>query len=370
MRPAEPVGLFEFGTELEEALDLLGPLLRPHNSGLLRLEYPLVYAMPGRGEVRVLRKDGKPVAGAAFAAFDTVTDPPTGLRIGGIGSVGTHPDWRGSGCARQVLVECEAALRSQGCSLAILWSHLPEVFRRCGYIEAGVEVDFAAYSETVQRLPRIPGVVLPFDREKDLEDCLLLYGRQPVRALRSLEEFSRLVGIPGMEIFVHHRAGRATAYAALGKGSDFPGTIHEWGGEVGGLIGILRSLLSQGDRESVTVISPLSRPDLIAELSGRLIEPLYGILGMMKILDRDRLAGQLEGAFPSRPAIRIRPAEEGFLLQGPRGELFQSEEEFLKFVFGYRGVWGGAGQAAERLGLPWLKERVPVGLFLWGLDSV
>jgi len=370
MSVSSDVCAVQFAQDVEEALALLGPIMRPQNPALLRQEYPLVYGMPGRGGVRVLKKEGQAVAGAAFVAFDAITDPPTGLRVGAIGSVGTHPDHRGRGYAGEVLRECEEALKSQGCALSILWSQVPEVFRKNGYVESGTELDYVLFPEDLGKLTASPGVVVPFEPDKDLEAGLALYRGHPARVERGAEEFSRLADIPGMKLLVHRHLGRVTAYAAFGKGTDFPRTFHEWGGDPAGVFAIVRFCLMQDQEASLTLIASEADRGVVEFLAAAGSQPFSGFLGMLKVIDRDELSERVAPVLERDFGVAILEGRNGFSLGTSQGRMDLEDPRFLKLLFGYKGIAGEALEATGSLGSTRFRERVPLRMFLWGLDSI
>lgn len=369
MNGGSKAGLSRFSTEVDEALELLGPVMRPKNPSLLGPEYPLVYSMPDRGRVRVLQKEGRSVSGAVYVLFQAITDPVTCLQIGAVGSVGTHPDFRGKGFAAEVMRECEESIHREGGSIALLWSQVPEVFRKLGYTEAGVEVDYLLDVEAAD-LEKPGGVVSPFEKEKDLKICFDLYRQHPVRVERSAEEFSRLVDIPGMRIWVHRRLGKICAYGIVGKGTDFPETMHEWGGDSEGVFAIAQHHLREAQSGALVVISSGASTELQSSFKKRAIDPVYGIMGLFKILDRARLAESLAPFFWKSYGVRLEAREEGFFLSNDSGEFEAKDSEFLKLLFGYRGLGGVHFESAKRLSVPAWKKAVPLKLFFWGLDSI
>ncbi len=360
----------EFSRDLSVAAELMGQVLRPQSPPSLRSEFPLVFGSLQRGDARIVLREGRPVSGAAFIDFECKTFPETALKVGAIGSVATHPDYRRQGLASQVLRECETALREKGCQISLLWSQVPDLYRRNGYVEAGTEFDFLLSDVIFDKFSRPEGVVLPFDREKDLQDCHKLYEKQALGVNRTLDEFDRLCKIPEMSIYVHHRKKEATAYAVMGKGADFQGAIHEWGGSWEGLLAILWEIFLKRQPKNLVLICPALHSDVIVKLDAAGFSPLGGILGMMKVLDPEGLLAQISFALKDRYGIEVREESGRYLLQSNSGEQAFEEGEFLRFLFGYRGISGEAMMAAKSLSAPALKQDLPVHLFFWGLDSV
>ena len=74
----------------------------------------------------------------------------TVISVGGIGSVATHPDYRGRGLAREILLEREQYMREAGCSLGLLFTGIPEVYSKLGWVALPLRqfrIEFGAGSD-------------------------------------------------------------------------------------------------------------------------------------------------------------------------------------------------------------------------------
>lgn len=58
----------------------------------------------------------------------------TVIRLGGIGSVATHPEYRGRGLARDLLLEREQYMRDEGFPLGLLFTDIPEFYAKLGWV--------------------------------------------------------------------------------------------------------------------------------------------------------------------------------------------------------------------------------------------
>lgn len=56
------------------------------------------------------------------------------IPLGGIGSVATHPEYRGRGLARDLLLEREQYLRDEGFPLGLLFTDIPEFYAKLGWV--------------------------------------------------------------------------------------------------------------------------------------------------------------------------------------------------------------------------------------------
>lgn len=178
-----------------------------------------------------------------------------------IGSVATAPDFRGQGCASAVLDKIEESAREAGTDALLLWSDHWDFYLERGFqpASAQLEIEFTpppdANTDGIR--PAGPG---------DLIAIHEWHEHKLLRARRSLEAMALLLSAQPMRTFVRERHGRIAAYACLGKGSDFTGWWHEFGGgdqDVAELLlGASRHLSIEG---AIAVIPPY-RPALAALL--------------------------------------------------------------------------------------------------------
>jgi len=80
-------------------------------------EYPLVFERGSGAAWAVIEDNGQPVSACALLPRELWVDGET-LRVGLIGSVVTHPGYRGQGLASRVLQAAEQELQRRGCLLA------------------------------------------------------------------------------------------------------------------------------------------------------------------------------------------------------------------------------------------------------------
>jgi hypothetical protein len=87
------------------------------------------------------------------------------------------------------------------------------------------------------------------------------------------------------------------AYAVEGKGADLGGYIHEWGGSVSALLEIFafaRQSRSKISPATLTVITPQHSTNLRTQLCALGARENQGYLGMIKILNTERLFAKIK----------------------------------------------------------------------------
>ena len=99
----------------------------------------------------------------------------TCVRMGGIGGVGTHPDFRGAGRASALVRDANAYMQRAGYHIGVLFTEVPcRFYRRQGWASlpmTGFRIDI----HHVELPETNDWQVSPFDEARDLEDVVALY---------------------------------------------------------------------------------------------------------------------------------------------------------------------------------------------------
>jgi predicted N-acetyltransferase YhbS len=342
----------------DEIARLLNAVLRKGRPGTILEEYPTALHEDNRENVRVVIEDGQVVSHVAALPLDYHVDE-IDFRIGVIGSVATHPDHRGRGHASACLRSCEAALRSAGASVAILWSEEDAFYLRQGYVRAGREDLFVIPSRFLRRRNDRSGVRRA--GPSDADGVAEIHRALRSRTRRTTESWRALLAIPRMRTLVYEREGRIVAYACCGKGADFGGVIHEWAGPTMEVLDLVLEHVLAEDREDIVLLSPPYTGRIRRILRDRALPAHTGALGMMKVLDPESLAATIERFTASRPedATTVRVLEDGrFRLDGPEGVFVLDGAQTLRTAFG--------AESHEEPPIPGL----PIPFYLRGLDSI
>ncbi len=101
----------------------------------------------------------------------------TPFRMGGIGGVTTHPDYRKRGIATRLMAHAAEYMRDDGYDLGLLFSAIPARFYlRLGWCCVPL-TGFGAELRSPPKRERSALEVLPFDETRDLEETVALYQR-------------------------------------------------------------------------------------------------------------------------------------------------------------------------------------------------
>ncbi|HUR29000.1 MAG TPA: GNAT family N-acetyltransferase [Planctomycetota bacterium] len=354
---------------LQRARALMERCLRKQGPSELAREYPLVFDQRFSGRIVAREEDGDVRSACAMLVRDLVVGHER-LRVGLIGSVATDPAWRGRGLASRVLEEAENLLAREGCAAALLWADDPEFYARRGYVPAGRELDFVV--PTAALAPITSDATLRALAPDDVAAVHRLYSRHTARCDRTPAETAALLGCPGMTTLVLQRRRDVTAYACLGRGADFAGTVHEWGGAHDDVVALVAEHARRAARAtaapSIALIAPPDALRLRARMEALGADVREGVLGMAKLLDPEVLGEMLERCGGTLRAEHDSGAGSTSIVRGPRGARALGEAAVLAILFGSRECGAARAELEASLGC-----NVPVlalSPFVWGLDSI
>ena len=357
--------------EQEALVAWLDDGLRRGQRGRLEAEYPVSLGTAGLAGHRIVC-EGERFASHAMSWNITLCARGSQLPAGLIGLVYTDPDFRGRGNAQACVRACLEDLRASGAWIAALWSDLPEFYARLGFRPAGREiflgVDPEACLEALTGLGVLPGVVTTGPpRPEDFEALETLYGAHPVRAVRDPGALAQYAACAETDFLVARLAGRPVAYAALGRGDDFRGIIHDWAGSAEGVLACLEAL-ARPRGGAAWLIGPEPHPAAAAlrALGARLHTESFALL---QLLDAGRLWQRVVRDHPDLATTALRQVEEGFAIRGALGEAALTAEEALGLLFNDppAAALEGALSPAQCGALP---DVLPWPLYLWGFDSI
>jgi GNAT superfamily N-acetyltransferase len=334
-------------------------------------DYPLVFGPGDAGGVLTLDEDGATRSACAVLERELV-GPGVRIKAGLIGSVATDPDHRGRGLATRLLADAEEELRARGCAIGLLWAEDDSFYLARGWRPAGWERDWCLDNRGRELLPEAIGV-----REAtaaDADALHALYRTHEARSERTLEEARTLLACPGMTTLVLEREGAPVAYACLGRGVDFPGVVHEWGGDAESVLALTRAHLERrfaADEEGVVgLIAPPTATDLEAALTDLGVPAMEGLLGLARVLDRAALGGLLAERVSPAGSVVVREDVRGahVYLVGETCGVELDDDALLSLLLPARGRSEDVLELASAFGLS--LGGLPLLPFCWGLDSI
>jgi GNAT superfamily N-acetyltransferase len=358
-----------FDHEFTDFVNFLSGQLRPTQKWSIADEYPLAIQGANLNNVRVIRDDKIFLSAAVMKPL--VIKSPAGLfKVAAIGSVVTAPEHRNRGLSRQILDDCLAAGKAHGCDFAILWTNLFEFYRKLGLELAGTEISLTLpahlkLDETTEK-PHF----MQSDKV-DPEAILRLYSQHTTGSIRTIDDIRRFLQIPNARVYTAwDGANRLQAYAVEGKGADFSGYIHEWGGGVSKLLPLLGFALKDRSQR-LTVIAPHHASNFVRKLILAGAKEHSGVLGMIKILNSVSFLNKVKKyvrAFGVEDLV-LEPRDGKFYL-GYKQEIFctDTESDLTRLIFGP--LRASQLHAFDPQTIEVFERLFPIPMWIWGWDSV
>lgn len=333
----------------EKVFDFLNRENSQNEPRSIREEYPSVFrACPG-GESLYIQEGDRIVSHAAFVERE-FQHPAVRIKIGLIGSVVTHPSYRGRGFATQLIQRACKELKKRGCVVAMLWSDQTEFYAPLGFHRAGKEQDLRFSAEL---MGSDFGIVRPMNFDHDAHFIWRMYQKQHCRLDRSLEEQKKLLKTPKAQVFVTEKDGKLTSYLVINKGADFTDYIHEWGGDISELqrnISFCQKNIFIG--KPLTLIAPHDYDiSMLKQISE---EKWEGVLGLIRVLDKNLLLSTYMNYLKQKNVDHVWSKNKDSILFSNDEFQLKSECDVIQLVFGDE-------KRCHHSVLP---------LFLWGFDSI
>jgi len=352
---------------LEPAVELMNRVLREATTVVE--EFPLVFRSGFSGQVVSLGDESSVRSACAILLRDAVCSDIS-FKLGLIGSVSTDSDHRRTGLATNVLLGAEQRLAQQGAVISMLWADDPRFYFARGYRPVGSENDFLIDGEMVESLPILDGIRLA--SADDAEAIHNHYNQHPTRLERSREETAALLECPGMTTLVHEPDGQLLGYACMGRGEDLAGTVHEWGGDLNSVFGLLRMHAeSRNTTEPTFLIAPRNETELAQRLTLMGSPPVTGLLGLAKIVNREAAAKLLNELVGDTATVTFHPEgseTEQVHIEAPGGAEFLNDDTLLVLLFSGKGERAETEAFGDHFGVN--VDRLPLETFVWGLDSI
>jgi len=206
--------------ELPKIIHLVNSIFMP-GLGLppiIRKLFPHLFSESNLKNLRVIVHDGNPISHVGIWE-GTILIYGCLFKIGMIGSVCTHPDYRGRGYASALVKDAFSKMKRDHVDF-VLVSGFRSLYKRAGYVEAGrVYVYRIKRGDLHLNMNRNHISIAPY-KMGHAKDLVEVYQREPVRYRRSLEEF-RLLADRGfkcnnvkLKSYIAKIGGRPIAYIA------------------------------------------------------------------------------------------------------------------------------------------------------------
>lgn len=343
--------------------------------------FPHLYNYDNLENLRVIADRGRPISFIGISTKDIFTFGCR-LKVGGIGSVCTLPEYRGRGYATRILQHCIKRLNREKASLMLV-SGRRSLYLRAGCRRVGVGWHFNITKTEAKKLAR--GKVRPSAYRRGLEaQAARLYAREPVRFHRPLEDFQVLLTTlkwDSKRMVFLRKGSEYLAYMILKIGQSKErktiGRMSEYAGSRSALASCLNEVISRYELDKLNFTVPEYDEDFLTGLSNLGLKGKKDFLlgHTTKIINFSRLMRAMLPYIEARigkeaaSAIGYGKDDKGFYISFRRGRfVLRDEESLLNFVFGVPGrrTVLPKNQQLARI----LKRIFPLPLVVPGLNYV
>ena len=354
--------------EFDRLLRFLNSNLRAGQQWSIGEEYPTAINKSNLHNIRIITDNDEILSHAVVRPI--IIRTPIGIfKVACIGSVVTDPSFRNQGLSQRVIEDCIKTAYTQECEIAILWTNLFEFYRKFGFELGGSEISFFINRE----LP-VPSTQIKVmtGNKVSAEAILRIYNKHTVASIRNIDDVNKYLTIPKSSVYTAWGSdGQLQAYAIEGKGADLQAYIHEWGGSVPALLPLF-NFMFRDQKRPLTLIVPQHSSHLIEKLRQFEVTEVPGFLGMLKVLNHERLFGKINRilslANPKDP-VSLEKRDDGFYILTPKGKFrTESEADIIRLIFGPHKpleLYSFDPKVAMSL-----EKALPVPIWVWGWDSV
>ena len=243
-----------------------------------------VGAAPDSERIRIGVYHGDRLLSAACARIARMKVGHQTLRMGLIGAVATQGEFRGAGLAGKILEVAIDWLTTRQAAYAVLWGNAQEgLYAKLGFEPFGEQAE----SLLVDLALDSPNFPVHQGWTPRLFDCL---AQRPNGLVLTSTDRMWLERHRNVRWFWTGTQDHPTAYAALGKGIDLPGFVHEWGGERSALHSVLSVVRDQFPESRI-----IGSPKMFSQ-NGILPLPTHTApVCLVRVLDPDAVQG-IEGS--------------------------------------------------------------------------
>jgi N-acetylglutamate synthase-like GNAT family acetyltransferase len=274
-------------SELQDTLDVLDMIFHSGKTRRMGKYYPYAYGQGNLHNMLIIKADEKIVSHAAIYPRFINTKDGLELKVGCIGGVATHPEYRGRGYATAVLNDCIKKMEQEDYDISILWTDSHDFYRRLGWESAGTELCFNLNPGNVFVLPTVEEDIRLEEIASDFSEIGRVYDLKPLRSRRDIGDYPLLFN--SQRRFYCMKGATTTAYVLVGDDN----CVLEYGGDINIICSILRKLIEQRSNLFLKLFTP-PQQDSLADYVRNLRVPINSIyLGMIRVINRKKFIGKI-----------------------------------------------------------------------------
>jgi len=289
-----------------EFLNLVDAEIRPDRAKTNAWDdFPVILGASNSQWQLIFKAEDGTIAGCIACLIRDIQTSCGVVPVAGVGSVVTHPQFRGQGISSALQNEMLTRLRGKNIPLGVLWTDQPEIYSGRGFAPAGWEIH-ASVSELTISEPLDPSFQIRPFAINDVSAVQTLFDSHLLRTLRQPGDSQAYYSMAGTTGFVVvDSGGEIKAAAFCGKGGDFPQYITEYSGELELLPTLFQFLYDQGLANQVLL--PPGTEELVNILVDLGSSWMATPSGQWAVLDPDRLTEIVSNSGLEVPSNKMDP---------------------------------------------------------------
>lgn len=315
----------------------------------------------------IIKKDGRIASHVGLIPLNLIVDGKA-IKAGGIGGVGTDPDFRSSGFMSELLKYTIMKMKESGFPISVLWGDRQR-YGSYGWEWTGAKLTTLLTKRNLQKL----NLKQKVDAKKyagdiaDLQKIMEIHETEPLRVQRNEKTYKLLLGKPEQEVWLG-KGEDGWAYLVI-SGGDKEKNVIERGGNLKVFFILASNVLEKTGAESLRICQP-TRFTPLTEMLSKIcgwwsIDPLT----MLKVLDLDSTLKQfsvdtcgIKFKMTEEPEDKFKPIK----LSG--NEIVLPEQAMARLLFDP--VKPSRNFKIEPELEKTLDSLLPLNFYVWQLDGV
>ncbi|MCM8760469.1 MAG: GNAT family N-acetyltransferase [Candidatus Omnitrophica bacterium] len=243
--------------EFDDLVKLVNLTFRPERQSMQR-EHESIFNEENLEHLRVIVEDGKPVSHIGTLEKEVLIYNCKS-KVGLVGSVCTHPDYRGRGYATLLLNDCIRRFNEHGCDFMLV-SGARRLYDSADCLSVGNVIRLEIMKRDLWRFERNKATSIEDFSEKYLEDMMKSYEKKKVRFIRERKDWEiglrcgQVMNVPSDFLIIKENS-KFKGYLIVNF-SGGRGDVKEYGGDRQSLIGAIPILFEKYQLDALTFPIP------------------------------------------------------------------------------------------------------------------
>ena len=354
--------------------------------------YPMLFSNWNLPNLRIILEDDKVVSHIGVSQRE-ISVCSCRTKVGGLGSVCTHPDYRERGFATMLLEDTIKMLYAEGATVMII-SGGRGLYQRAGCRSVGKRYNFNITRSELDKFPSAPGniEIVSYQEAEHLKDFAEIQQREVIRFLRPVDDFKAMLDVTVLrreigqgrdDALVVQRGGKCFAYLVMNIGKkrdseELICRIYEYAGSRLAIMSAIKILFAKHNFNELSVGALPQDTEFLYMLEALGLEPAVGALaGTMRIINFAGLMADFTPYLQQRlgrqtaKSLQFKTDDSKHLFQmGTEQFITESEADLVQLILGTPDdaelkIMPSEGKLAEIL-----REVLPLP-FVWpGLNYV